>query len=86
MFFSPRKDVFEERMAVEQEHFPEISPEEYTAAAELIQGAAYCADNESPAISIVKEEAAAFFAGDKSAEEVAKIVQNRVSIYLAEQQ
>lgn len=46
----------------------------------------YCADNESPAISIVKEEAAAFFAGDKSAEDVAKIVQNRVSIYLAEQQ
>ena len=86
MFFSPRKDVFEERMALEQEHFPEISPEEYTAAAELIQGAAYCADNESPAISIVKEEAAAFFAGDKSAEEVAKIVQNRVSIYLSEQQ
>ena len=85
MFFSPRKDVFEERMALEQEHFPEISPEEYTAAAELIQGAAYCADNESPAISIVKEEAAAFFAGDKSAEEVAKIVQNRVSIYLSEQ-
>lgn len=86
MFFSPRKDIFEERMAVEQEHFPEISPEEYKAAAELIQGAAYCADNESPAISIVKEEAAAFFAGDKSAEDVAKIVQNRVSIYLAEQQ
>ncbi len=85
MFFSPRKDMFEERMALEQEHFPEISPEEYTAAAELIQGAAYCADNESPAISIVKEEAAAFFAGDKSAEEVAKIVQNRVSIYLSEQ-
>ena len=85
MFFSPRKDIFEERMALEQEHFSEISPEEYTAAAELIQGAAYCADNESPAISIVKEEAAAFFAGDKSAEEVAKIVQNRVSIYLSEQ-
>lgn len=85
MFFSPRKDVFEERMAMEQEHFPEISPEEYKAAAELIQGAAYCADNESPAISIVKEEAAAFFAGDKSAEEVAKVVQNRVSIYLSEQ-
>lgn len=76
MFFSPRKDIFEERMEMEQGHFPEISPEEYKAAAELIQGAAYCADNESPAISIVKEEAAAFFAGDKSAEEVAKIVQN----------
>jgi hypothetical protein len=35
--------------------------------------------------SIVQEEVTAFFTGDKSAEETAKIIQNRVSIYLAEQ-
>lgn len=34
---------------------------------------------------IVEEETEAFFAGDKTAEEVAEIIQNRVSIYLAEQ-
>jgi hypothetical protein len=34
---------------------------------------------------IVQEETAAFFTGDKSAEETAKIIQNRVSIYLSEQ-
>jgi hypothetical protein len=85
MFFSPRKDVFEYRMALEQERNPEISPKEYETAAALIQGATYCKNNESPAISIVKEEASAFFAGDKSPEEVAEIIQNRVSIFLSEQ-
>jgi multiple sugar transport system substrate-binding protein len=35
--------------------------------------------------SIVQEEVTAFFTGDKSAEETAKIIQNRVSIYLSEQ-
>lgn len=35
--------------------------------------------------AIVYEEAQAFFAGDKSAEETAKIIQNRVQLYLDEQ-
>ena len=36
-------------------------------------------------LDIVEEEAAAYFAGDKSAEEVAAIIQNRVQTYIAEQ-
>ncbi len=35
-------------------------------------------------MNIINEEAAAFFAGSKSAEETAKIIQNRVSIYVSE--
>ena len=35
--------------------------------------------------AIVQEETEAFFAGDKTAEDTAKIIQNRVSIYLGEQ-
>lgn len=35
-------------------------------------------------MNIIKEETAAFFAGSKSAEETAKIIQNRVSIYVSE--
>jgi hypothetical protein len=34
----------------------------------------------------VEEEALAFFSGDKSVEEVQTITQQRVSVYLAEQQ
>lgn len=37
-----------------------------------------------PILEIVKEEAAAYFADQKSAEEVAKIIQSRVSLYISE--
>lgn len=37
-------------------------------------------------LRIVDEEADAYFAGDKTANEVCKIIQNRASIYLSEQQ
>lgn len=40
----------------------------------------------SPEINIITEDAAAYFAGDKSAEDVATIIQNRVQIYLSEQE
>ena len=36
-------------------------------------------------VTVVSEEAAAFFAGQKSAEEVAKLIQSRVQIYVNEQ-
>ena len=38
-----------------------------------------------PGDDIIQEEAAAFFNGDKTAEETARIIQNRVEIYLGEQ-
>lgn len=34
--------------------------------------------------TIINEETAAFFAGQKSAEETAGIIQNRVSVYIGE--
>jgi ABC-type glycerol-3-phosphate transport system substrate-binding protein len=37
-------------------------------------------------INLVNEEASAYFAGEKSAEEVARIIQSRVSIYVRENQ
>ena len=36
-------------------------------------------------VTVVSEEAAAYFAGQKSAEEVAKLIQSRVQIYINEQ-
>lgn len=38
-----------------------------------------------PGIEIIQEEAAAYVAGDKSPEDTAAIIQNRVSIMLGEQ-
>lgn len=45
----------------------------------------YPADNIYDIQYIVWEEAGAYFAGERSAEEAAEIIQNRVSIYLSEQ-
>ena len=45
---------------------------------------ASCAMVDPNVEAIVKEETDAFFAGDKTAEETASIIQNRVSIYLGE--
>lgn len=42
-------------------------------------------DYDSPLSDIVLEEAAAFFAGDRSIEDTAAIIQNRAEIYLGEQ-
>ena len=39
---------------------------------------------DSDLMEIVSEESAAFFAGDKTADEVAKLIQNKASIYLGE--
>ncbi|MDE5679910.1 MAG: hypothetical protein K2I01_05700, partial [Lachnospiraceae bacterium] len=35
-------------------------------------------------VSIIEEEAALYFTGDKSIEEVSSIIENRVGLYLAE--
>ncbi|MCL2050624.1 MAG: hypothetical protein FWG91_02670 [Lachnospiraceae bacterium] len=40
--------------------------------------------NDQQLVNIINEEAGSFFAGQKSAEEVAAIIQNRVNVYLAE--
>ena len=53
---------------------------------EALLGAVECTTlYDATALSIIEEEAAAFFAGGRSAEEAAGIIQNRLSIYVAEQ-
>ena len=59
--------------------------EESLAARQLIYDAGCLTVYDSPVAQIVLEEAAACFAGDKTPEETAAIIQNRVEIYLGEQ-
>lgn len=59
--------------------------EESLAARELVLGAECITVYNSPLSAIVLEEADAFFAGDKTAEETAALIENRANIYLAEQ-
>jgi ABC-type glycerol-3-phosphate transport system substrate-binding protein len=61
-----------------------ITQEQADAFVEYVNGATTVATYDSDIMDIVTEEAEAYFAGDKSAEEVTKLIQNRVSIYLGE--
>lgn len=51
---------------------------------ELVNGATVSGTYDQSLLEIIREEAAAYFAGDKSADETAALIQNRVSIYLGE--
>ncbi|MEC0242643.1 extracellular solute-binding protein [Paenibacillus dokdonensis] len=61
-----------------------VSDEEFTQFKQLINSADQYASLDSKVIFIVGEESISFFSGQKSAEEVAKLIQNRTTIYLNE--
>ena len=82
---SVRQDAFHDKEDAYLKYNGSCTPEESQAARELVYEAANCRTNDSPIVPIVLEEAAAFFNGDKTAEAVADIIQNRVEIYLGEQ-
>ncbi len=50
----------------------------------LIDGAFCSGSYDADIMNIISEESAAYFSGDKTADDVAKLIQNRVSIYLGE--
>jgi len=52
---------------------------------ELILTTTKVADYNQEILDIVKEQAAPFFAGQKTAQEVAKLVQSKANIYVNEQ-
>ncbi len=51
----------------------------------VVESATRAVDMNATVAGIVREEAAAFFAGQKSAEEVARLIQSKVSLYVNEQ-
>lgn len=58
---------------------------EVEAALALINSASAVYDCDETLLDIVTDEAGAYFAGDKSAEDACAIIQNRVDTYIAEQ-
>ena len=62
-----------------------LEPEQVDQIRELIKSTTKVADYNQEILAIVSEQAAPFFAGQKSAEEVAKLVQSKANIYVNEQ-
>jgi ABC-type glycerol-3-phosphate transport system substrate-binding protein len=82
---SIRQDALQDRMDWHLTYNDSVTPEELQTAADMIYNATHLRDLNSSVLPIVEEEAAAFFNGDKTAQDVAKILNSRVSIYLGEQ-
>ncbi len=61
-----------------------LNQEQVDAFKALVDGAMVSGVYDSDIMVIIEEEAGAYFAGDKSADEVANLIQNRVTIYLGE--
>lgn len=85
--FTPiREDVYQELENDMVKNSPdEATQEEYAEAIAMPYDAGCVMVYDDPAMEIALEEAAAFFAGDKTAEDTASVIQSRVSIYLGEQ-
>lgn len=62
----------------------EASPEDVDKIKSLIKQATNIFEYDTEIMNIIEEEAAYYFAGQKSIEEVTSVVQNRVSLYLME--
>ena len=62
-----------------------LEPEQVDQIRELVKSTTKVADYNQEILDIVTEQAAPFFAGQKSAEEVAKLVQSKANIYVNEQ-
>ena len=62
-----------------------LEPEQVQQIRDLIESTTKVADYNQEILDIVSEQAAPFFAGQKSAEEVARLVQSKGNIYVNEQ-
>ena len=62
-----------------------LTQEEVDFVLDVINRTTHVAEYDQDIMKIVNEEVGAFFAGDKTAEEVAKMIQNRVGLYVMEQ-
>ena len=72
-------------MTGESEEVYAIEPEQIDQLRELIASTEKKANYDSSIFDIVNEQAAAFFQGQKSAEEVAKLIQSKANIFVNEQ-
>ena len=62
-----------------------MKQEEFDAFMELYENCSSVYSYDESILQLVQEESQAFFAGQKSAEETASLIQNRLSLYMAEQ-
>lgn len=63
---------------------PNLTQEDVDAVTEAVRSVNYMQYTDAQVLTIIEEETAAFFSGQKTAKEVADIIQNRVRMYVGE--
>ncbi|MDO5131814.1 MAG: extracellular solute-binding protein [Eubacteriales bacterium] len=63
---------------------PDFGQDDVEALKKIVKGLTFAVNGETEVLGIITEEAEAYFAGQKSVEEVSEIIQSRVSVYLKE--
>lgn len=62
-----------------------VTQEQYDAVMDVINTTTSYLNYDTNVLDTISQEAAAYFSGDKTVEEVSKLIQNRVSLYMQEQ-
>jgi hypothetical protein len=65
--------------------FYALKQSEADALMSIINGTTKCSVSDESITKIITDESAGYFSGSKSADETAKLIQSRVSIYINEQ-
>lgn len=86
IIIEPAEDVDLEDAAAQYglDSLPEFGEKDIEAFTKILGGLSFSVNGEREVLNIIMEEAEAYFAGQKSAQEVSDIIQSRVSVYLKE--
>ncbi len=82
--FSPRKDLYEWAFGEWMKEDEQITSKDQEIITEVIENAEGTIEYNPDIFDIIGEETGAYFAGQKSVDEVAAIIQNRVQLYMDE--
>ena len=63
---------------------PEFGKDDLDALEKILEGLSFSVNSEREVLKIIMEEAGAYFAGQKSTDEVSDIIQSRIQVYLKE--
>jgi hypothetical protein len=63
---------------------PEFGKDDIDKLEKILEGLSFSVNSESEVLNIIMEEAGAYFAGQKSTDEVSDIIQSRIQVYLKE--
>ncbi len=80
----PEEDPWMKQEIASGAVYAQLTEDDRSELLTLLENITLAANTDDEIISIIREDASAYFAGAKSLEETVKIIQSRVSIYVAE--